>query len=72
MQPQAGQLQVIQRLGLMNDIKNLDATLRQILLDPTTPGGFEQLPNMFVRERNDHGRTIALLTSRQTDGCQSQ
>jgi hypothetical protein len=54
MKPQAGQLQIIQRLRLMNGIENLDATLGQILPDPTAPSAQKQFGETLVRKGLDH------------------
>jgi hypothetical protein len=48
MQPQAGQLQIIQRLRLMQGVENLDAPLRQILSDATALSGFEKLSQTLI------------------------
>ena len=50
MKPQAGQLEVIQRFGPVNGIKNLDAPLPQIGPNAAALAGFVQLLCAFARE----------------------
>src|SRR5881394_2835729 len=54
MKPQAGQFQIIQLLGLVQRIENLDATLRQILPDAPASSGLEQLLQTLACERPNH------------------
>jgi hypothetical protein len=61
MKPQAGQLQIVQRLRLVQGVENLDASLDQILPDPTTPSRFEQILDAFIGKRFNHGAHHRLM-----------
>ena len=54
MKPQAGEFQIIQRLSPVKSVKNLNATLRQILPDAAAPSGLKQFLETFVGERQNH------------------
>jgi hypothetical protein len=63
MKPQAGQSQIVQRLGLMNGIENLQRPLEQIRADFRGAPFLEQFSQAFIRECPDHKRTFAPIRS---------
>jgi len=51
MKPQAGQLQIVQRLGVVYRIQNLQTPLLQIGTDFGTLSGLKKLPETFAGKR---------------------